>query len=47
MIISGGVNILSAELENLLVTASKVAPTPPSSAPDEEMGERSSPSSSR
>ena len=39
MIISGGVNIYPAEIENLLVTHPKVADVAVIGAPDEEMGE--------
>ncbi len=40
MIISGGVNIYPAEIENLLVTHPKVADVAVIGAPDDEMGER-------
>ncbi|VVT28505.1 Acyl-CoA synthetase [Sphingomonas aurantiaca] len=40
MIISGGVNIYPAEIENLLVTHSKVADVAVIGAPDDEMGEQ-------
>lgn len=40
MIISGGVNIYPAEIENLLVTHPKVADVAVIGAPDEEMGEQ-------
>ena len=40
MIISGGVNIYPAEIENLLVTHPAVADVAVIGAPDEEMGER-------